>query len=284
MCEATFLEPGAGCFGACGAGEICVANQSGDVGQDKCVANPGGCVPSDPCSPACAALCGNGMVCKPTCDGIACSDPATCWIGEKNCGSDEKCAPYDALGKDTFNGTKCVPVDPEPDGLGQPCTAEGKTGIDSCVEGALCFKGVCTRVCGGFSDICDDGYACAYFAYPQGGICRATCSPLAPLCAADEVCVPNSSGEGSRSFFCVNDASGDLGAAGDLCAYLNACDPGLMCVQPGFVPGCAVDNTGCCTSFCDLMAPEGCLPGQSCVPYFDEPEPEFPTLGLCVAL
>jgi len=100
-------------------------------------------------------------------------------------------------------------------------------------------------------------------------------------CLPDEVCVP---GWGSE-FFCVFDASGDAGAAGDPCEFVNACNPGLFCASVDYVPDCE-GNIGCCTPFCDLLAADPCpgaVPEVECIPWFEEGQapPGYETLGVC---
>jgi hypothetical protein len=100
-------------------------------------------------------------------------------------------------------------------------------------------------------------------------------------CGPDDVCVPV-----DDNFFCVPDASGDQGAYNDACQNINACDPGLMCIDASALPNCA-NPIGCCTAFCDLTVmpdpcPEAAL-GATCQPYFEEGvgPPQFDTLGVC---
>jgi hypothetical protein len=86
---------------------------------------------------------------------------------------------------------------------------------------------------------------------------------------------------GGESFICVLDASGEQGQYGDPCEYLNECDPGLICINPEYVPGCMAN--GCCTPWCDLTDPS--CPGatQQCLPWFEQgvAPPGYDTVGIC---
>lgn len=271
-CDNSFIGK-ANCSPECTAGEICVYWVAGDVGGSECRPNKDGCVPSDPCSPACAAVCG-GDVCAPVCGGLSCLDPVTCWIGEGVCGDGQKCVPLDALGEDTWNGTACVPIDPRPDMLGEPCTSEGKTGVDSCEKDAFCQDGVCVALCSEFGAACLEGSSCVNYVSGVLQLCEPDCDPLVQQCPVGKVCV--GLGEG---FSCVTDGSGDAGQVGDVCEYVNACDPGLACVASG-VPDCA--GARCCTPWCDLSAPNTCpVPGQMCAPWSTDPVPGYENVGVC---
>jgi hypothetical protein len=57
-------------------------------------------------------------------------------------------------------------------------------------------------------------------------ICLPTCDPLAQDCPEGEGCW------GAGPFFCAGDASGDMGAYGDPCEFVNVCDPVGVCSVP----------------------------------------------------
>jgi hypothetical protein len=72
------------------------------------------------------------------------------------------------------------------------------------------------------------------------------------------------------TFDCVPDVSGDAGAIGEPCEFINVCDAGLFCAMDGSVPGC--EGPGCCAPFCDAAGPDTCealLPGTVCTPWFE---------------
>jgi hypothetical protein len=199
--------------------------------------------------------------------------------------------PYANDGGSSWNATKCVPIMPNPDGVGEPCTAEesGVSGIDSCEAQAMCWdvdpqtlEGVCIAFCEGTAEqpSCAPGSSCAISGDGILVICLPWCDPLAQDCYGDELCLPH-----KGEFTCVHDASGDLGAYGDPCEYANSCDPGLYCALSEHVPGCGA--VGCCTPYCDTSMANTCPgDGQECIPWFGgleegEAPPGFENVGAC---
>lgn len=109
-------------------------------------------------------------------------------------------------------------------------------------------------------------------------ICVPVCNPLdAEACPDGSACYPVGS-----SFHCAPDASGNAGVPGDACAFINVCNPGTYCATGAAVPDC-VDN-GCCSAFCTLGDDDACLPGQSCVAYYEDgaaPDDCLGEVGVC---
>jgi hypothetical protein len=103
--------------------------------------------------------------------------------------------------------------------------------------------------------------------------CVPICDPIQQDCQEGEACYPV-----TDHWLCAPDASGDLGAYGDPCEFINVCDPGLICLGAGAVPaGEACEGAaGCCTEVCDLMDPAGDMQctgqpgGQICQPLYEE--------------
>jgi len=278
----------------CGDQQICVefldehtCGQPVDDGTRLvCLENPNGCVPSDPCSVACQDLCG-AMYCEApvecakepgamTCSTSQGQTGSTCDPFIQNCVEGKKCVPY---GDSGFQGTKCVPVVEPAAGVGEACEGPDADGGDNCELGAVCFAGECVALCIGSPDApdcADPAQTCSI----SGAFtsCFQRCDPLAPTCAADEVCVWLAGGE--NEFACVVDASMDGGQALTPCEYVNGCDPGLVCVE-------AVSLTcpgACCTPICDLMGPAVCPePDQVCVPYYvpGAAPPGYEAVGYC---
>jgi hypothetical protein len=93
----------------------------------------------------------------------------------------------------------------------------------------------------------------------------------------------------NEGFECIPDTSGRFGAAGDPCAFINVCAPGLFCADASAVPGCASDR--CCAPLCDTFDPdasESCdasLPGTECVPWYEpgQAPPGYENVGACIA-
>jgi hypothetical protein len=189
-----------------------------------------------------------------------------------------------------------VPIDSEPGQPGDPCTVEGSgvSGLDDCDIGAMCWDvdpetnmGTCVGFCGG-SDTdptCEDPDTTCVIA--NNGVlilCLQVCDPLLQECPEGQACYPV-----NTDFACAPDASGpDLGAYGDPCEYINACDPGLFCGDAAIVPDCA-GASGCCSEFCDIEDPQGAAQcsgaggGQDCTPWYAEGDapPGFEQVGAC---
>jgi len=81
-----------------------------------------------------------------------------CSTFEQDCPRGEKCNTWANDGGSAWNATRCVPVDPDPDALGEPCTVtdSGVSGLDSCEVGAMCWdidfeaaEGTCVEHCRG---------------------------------------------------------------------------------------------------------------------------------------
>ncbi|MBZ5710211.1 hypothetical protein K7C98_13175 [Nannocystis pusilla] len=214
-----------------------------------------------------------------------------CSLWQQNCPRGEKCVPFSADGDPVVDSSRCVPILPDPGQPGEPCTVEGNsaTGIDSCDLGAVCWdvdadtlSGTCVALCEGSADepICDDpATACAGGGDGVLNICLPACDPLAPDCAADELCAALGS-----EFTCLPDASGDEGQVFDPCEFVNACEPGLACAATAAAFECDPNAAGCCLPYCDLDLPPNC-PGamQQCLPWYPpgEAPPGHEDLGVC---
>ncbi|MBC8072353.1 MAG: hypothetical protein IAG13_28785, partial [Deltaproteobacteria bacterium] len=93
----------------------------------------------------------------------------------------------------------------------------------------------------------------------------------------------------SDGFSCGLDNSGDDGAYGDPCEFLDVCNPGSFCANMDAVPDCAGD-IGCCSEFCDLGSDDpdamctGAAQGQACVPWYDRDQapPGLANVGACL--
>lgn len=213
-----------------------------------------------------------------------------CSLWDQTCPPGEKCNTWANDGGNAWNATKCVPIDPDPDDVGEPCTVVGSgvSGVDSCVLGAMCWnvdpetnEGECVAFCQGSESnptcpdpdtICNGGRDFA--------LCVSSCCPLEQDCAEDLACLPVHNG-----FQCFPDASGEDGSFGDPCEYINACDPGLFCANAEMVPGCS-GAQGCCTHFCPVGSNvcAGLDSAMDCVPFFEPGAgpPGFENVGACV--
>jgi hypothetical protein len=203
-----------------------------------------------------------------------------CDIWSDDCPRGEKCAPWANNGGAEWNDTRCVPLAPQPKLLGEPCVVDDypTSGADNCGADAICWKidpetltGVCAAKCVGWPDspVCaDPGAVCLIANDGVIAVCLATCDPIDPICADDELCSPHPAG-----FICLPAEPGD-GLYGDDCTNLAQCAHGHTCVLPELIPGCF--GAGCCTPFCQLEAPYATIPA---------PAPGCPAPELaCVAL
>jgi hypothetical protein len=205
-------------------------------------------------------------------------DSFECSTFEQDCPRGQKCTVWANDGGPVWNATRCVDVAPDPAQAGEPCTAEGSgvTGVDDCDVGTMCFNvdedlhGECFEFCMGSvqAPVCPADHTC-----PIGGdgvlaLCIGTCDPLLPSCDAGYGCVSVYS-----DFVCVPDASGDDGAPGDPCNFINDCDPGSACIDPAAHTTCA-GGSGCCSPYCDHTLPDADMlcaaldPNQLCEPWF----------------
>lgn len=201
-------------------------------------------------------------------DDLPPEDP--CDLDAQDCPAGEKC---------TWNGDAvvCVPVAPQPAAPGQACATLG-TFVDTCAAGALCWiDGLCHPLCTGPDAPCGGGATCVHVDGPAG-VCADRCDPLMSTCPVGQVCVVPS----DDVPVCAPDDSGPGGEAGDVCQFVNGCDPGLQCVSQAAFVDCA--GSSCCTPFCDLDAPV-CPEGQVCDAFYAEgAAPDgFDRLGVCIA-
>ena len=218
-----------------------------------------------------------------------------CDVWMQDCPPGEKCMPWANDGGNSWNATRCSEVVDNPGQVGDECMVDGSgvTGIDDCDVGSMCYYvdpetnvGTCVGFCEGSQDapICDMGFLCSISNNGVLILCRRECDPLLQDCMGSAACLP---ANGSDGFVCIVDASGEGGAAGDPCEFLNACDPGLFCANADVVPGC-VDSAGCCSEFCDLTEPDPnamCTQvGQECETWFEEgaAPPDLMHVGACV--
>jgi hypothetical protein len=208
---------------------------------------------------------------------------------EGDCPEGQKCMPYANDGGSSWNATKCVDVVDNPGQTGDVCTVEGSgvSGIDTCDNRNMCYyvdsetqEGICVSFCQGSqeSPTCDPNFICTIVNEGVLTLCRPTCDPILQNCEGEALCLQAT---GSDGFTCIIDASGDVGAVGDNCAYINDCDMGHFCADATAVPGC---TESCCSAFCDLTAEDplaGCLPEQECQPWFETTVPGLEHVGAC---
>lgn len=221
-----------------------------------------------------------------------------CQFFSQDCLPWEKCMPWANDGGPHWNATKCTHVVENPAHAGEPCHVEGRatSGYDDCDHGSMCFhvdpetlEGTCVPFCVGHeaNPVCEDpGMKCAIASDGILPICMPLCNPLAQDCPRGQTCHPI-----QGEWECITDASGDAGAYGDPCEFLNVCDPGLICVVASAVPpGLPCEGAwGCCTEICDISDPLGDLQctgatgGQTCQAWYEEgtAPPTYEDVGVC---
>ncbi|HEY8378781.1 MAG TPA: hypothetical protein VIK91_19955 [Nannocystis sp.] len=219
-----------------------------------------------------------------------------CNLFLQDCPPDQKCTAYSLDGSIFPNGTRCVPVDPNPVGPGDDCVVPGEfgDGIDNCGKGSLCLDiehdgmATCVPYCLGSMDdpVCPGANdKCAFLFEPTVPVCFTSCDPLLQNCAPGETCVPNEAVLGAPYFVCMPRVYPEIpGQYGDSCLALSGCDPGNLCIFAENVPGCT--GTYCCSVWCDLQDVEPCAqydPTLSCVPWFEPgaATPGYENVGIC---
>jgi len=217
---------------------------------------------------------------------------ALCDVFKQDCPEGEKCAAYAEGGGSSWNSAKCVPV--TGDGApGDTCKAEGNgvSGLDDCQKGAMCWnpdaenKGLCVELCGGSeaSPTCSDEskFNCAVVNDGVLNVCLPGCDPLMQDCSGNDLCI-----DIDDTFVCVLDASGPEGQTFDPCEFANACDKGLICLNPNTGMECDPKAKGCCQPFCDLDDPNvSCMgKGQKCTSLYGVgmAPPQYDNVGVCV--
>ncbi len=218
-----------------------------------------------------------------------------CDVWMQDCPEGEKCMPWANDGGSSWNATRCSEVADNPGQVGDECAVEGSgvSGIDDCDVASMCYYvdpetglGSCVGFCEGSPDspMCEPDFLCSISNNGVLILCRAECDPLLQDCQGSAACLP---ANGSDGFVCIVDASGEAGAPGDPCEFLNSCDPGLFCANADVVPNCK-GSGGCCSEFCDLTDPvpdDGCsLMDQMCDAWFEEgaAPPDLAHVGACV--
>jgi hypothetical protein len=217
-----------------------------------------------------------------------------CDMFAQDCPEGEKCMPWANDGGNSWNATRCSPLDDNPNQPGDECSVEGSgvSGLDDCDLGSMCWDvdpetnlGTCVAMCTGdeANPVCEDpSTACVNVNDGAIVLCLPACDPLLQDCPEGQACYGI-----DDVFTCVPDASGETGLYGDPCEFINVCDPGLFCANAETVPGCT-GSLGCCSEFCDLESAEGdaqcsgVAGGQACVPWSEDPQPGLESVGACV--
>jgi hypothetical protein len=185
-----------------------------------------------------------------------------CDLGAQDCPRGEKCMPWANDGGDAWNASRCVPLSPDAVPPGGTCTVEGSavTGIDDCIEGAMCW-GVDPKTLQG---TCID--LCYYENFPRQGcveptvclplnegyvpLCGTPCNPLQPAACPDGEACRNVAVDGG--FYCLPLVGGQVLDSSEYCDEAT-CLPSQVCAGAELLARCATDR--CCTELCDLGDP-----------------------------
>lgn len=229
---------------------------------------------------------GDGFLIAPDGGGIS----IECSTFAQNCPRGEKCNAWANDGGSAWNATKCVPLDPDPAEVGEPCTVTGVgvSGLDSCALGSMCWdvdsetdQGYCVPFCSGSDGarLCSDpNRECNITGNGVLTLCFLNCDPLEPVpCPQGQGCYP-----ADNRFVCAPDDSAEGGGPFEACEFINACDPGSTCRGADLVGLCDAVAAGCCSPYCDTTGPT-CPDGTQCVAYFEEgtTPPGYKDVGVC---
>ncbi len=211
-----------------------------------------------------------------------------CSFRADDCPPGQKCVPVAIDGGSHEDYAACRPVVVNPARPGEPCSQLGgeAEGLDTCERHSTCRDDVCVAMCRGG----DEQGACLRpeeFCHVNGSgslvLCLDACDPILQNCPDGEGCylVDN-------SFQCAPAAALEPTGSGDGCEFINACDAGLICLNPGVRSDCPPNSGGCCVETCDFTASD-CPPAFECAALY-EPFPSFPgnlprhleNVGICV--
>ena len=216
--------------------------------------------------------------------------PSGCSEYTQDCPAGHRCAPYRKGGSLTWNTNGCFPIVAEPAGPGESCElSDDASGyLDDCERGSVCWdwdrwagQGTCVPLAlrEDADPRCGDPMTTEAIIHRRWWLCVPRCDPLdASTCPQQQACYPL-----RDEFGCVPDGSGDSGAPGDPCEYINACDPGSACIGAAAALDCPAGS--CCLPFCDLTDPE-CPPGLACEPWLPDGGSASPLdhdVGICIA-
>ena len=205
-----------------------------------------------------------------------------CDPGRQDCPAGQKCTPYALLAECCVDTTRCVPVSGAR-GEGEACTRADDT--DDCARGLFCLTeqsggagpGTCVALC----DVGDPGSCgadhCVQFNDGVLPLCRAACDPLAQTCPQGQACYAVLT---EQVFVCLTSSfAPGHGLAGEPCATISACRPGLLCAPAAELDVCPEDL--CCTPLCPTGV-EDCPAPLACEQVYDVAAfPEYAGVGYC---
>jgi hypothetical protein len=122
-----------------------------------------------------------------------------CSIETEDCPDGQKCMPWVSDGSNMWNALKCVPIDPDPVGVGEACVApgNGQNGEDNCDKHVMCFEvngdnGICRAMCD--NGACAPEFNCLSANDGILELCLPACDLQAPMCEPGHTCIPVAAG------------------------------------------------------------------------------------------
>jgi hypothetical protein len=218
-------------------------------------------------------------LCEPTdCGGTQC-EAVRC---EYSCYNDASCEPGDKCvswgpAGEPYSGTRCLPVGDDPAAVGEPCTIDAQSRIDTCDADSVCLgvdpgtsQGTCVQRCpwapGGA--MCPGDEKCMLGL----AVCRPACNPFDPACGPGEQCVDRG------GFMCIPDVDLPLVPRHE-CAAGVICAPDELCIGNGFLPTC--ESIGCCRTLCQPSNPV-CPAGTTCTSLGWTQPAVYEDIGACL--
>lgn len=199
-----------------------------------------------------------------------------CSLFDQDCNRGETCRAWANDGGSRWNAARCSSVQERPGQVGEPCSVEASplSGIDSCDVGLMCWhvdpdtlEGECVAYCEGSllePGCADKGEGCLLFEDGALPLCLPPCDPLALECGEGQTCAWTS----NDAFGCVRDD-------------FVPCPDGTRHYPPGEGPSICAEDRPCCVPYCNTSEPSTCPDGLSCQPFYLQPNPDHPDLGLC---
>lgn len=206
--------------------------------------------------------------------GVLAHCTADCSVWEEGeCANGQACKAWANDGGTEWNDSLCRPLDPAPAVVGDPCEVEGNaaSGIDTCVEGAMCWnvppgsvEGTCVAYCDGTPEAAtcmSPENACVILFGGWVPLCLTQCDPIPGNCTEGTVCSPADGG----AFVCLDDE-------------MAACPQGSVDAPPGLFDSCKDDP--CCVAFCD--GSDDCAGDEVCVDFSESPAAGYEDVRICV--
>lgn len=217
-------------------------------------------------------------LCEPTdcggtrCEAVQCEHSCYEW-----CPAGHKCVTWGPAGE-AYSGTRCLPVDDEPAAVGESCTIDAQTRIDTCDVDSICLgvdpgtsQGTCVQTCRPWTiggPVCPGEEQCV-----SGlAVCRPPCDPFDPACGPGQQCVDRG------GFVCIPEVDLPL-VPRRACANGSVCGPDEYCVGSALLPGC--ESAGCCRTLCEPSNPT-CPAGTTCTSFGWTQPAIYDDIGACL--